>query len=49
MIRTSQICSSCGFKHKNNRYGEKFLCLKCKMNLDADHNAALNILALGSL
>jgi len=46
---TSQKCSSCGFTHKNNRHGEEFLCLNCKNNLDADHNAALNILALGSL
>jgi putative transposase len=46
---TSQICSSCGFKHRNNRQGEKFLCLECKNILDADYNAAKNILALGSL
>jgi len=46
---TSQICSSCGFKHRDNRKGEKFLCLKCGKEFDADFNAALNILALGSL
>jgi transposase len=46
---TSQTCSSCGFKHKNNRLGEKFLCLDCGNALDADYNASLNILALGSL
>ena len=46
---TSQKCSSCGFTHKDNRSGEKFLCVNCKNNLDADYNAALNILALGSL
>lgn len=46
---TSQICSSCGFKHKDNRHGEKFLCLECGDILDADYNAAKNILALGSL
>lgn len=46
---TSQTCSSCGFKHKNNRLGEKFLCLDCGNTLDADYNASLNILALGSL
>ncbi len=46
---TSQKCSSCGFTHKNNRQGEKFLCVNCKNTLDADYNASLNILALGSL
>lgn len=46
---TSQTCSSCGFKHKANRSGEKFLCLECGDVLDADYNAAKNILALGSL
>jgi hypothetical protein len=46
---TSQTCSSCGFKHKNNRLVEKFLCLDCGNALDADYNASLNILALGSL
>lgn len=46
---TSQKCSSCGFTHKNNRHGEKFLCVNCKNVLDVDYNAALNILALGSL
>ena len=46
---TSQMCSSCGFIHKDNRYGEKFLCLKCKNTMDADYNAAKNILTLGSL
>jgi transposase len=40
---TSQTCSSCGFKHKNNRSGEKFLCLDCGHHMDADHNAAINI------
>ena len=46
---TSQICSSCGFKYRDNRQGEKFLCLECGNALDADYNAAKNILALGSL
>jgi len=46
---TSQTCYKCGFRHKNNRLGEKFLCLNCGSSLDADYNASLNILALGSL
>jgi transposase len=40
---TSQTCSSCGFKHKNNRNSEKFLCLSCEYEIDADLNAAKNI------
>jgi transposase len=46
---TSQKCSSCGFIHKNNRSGKTFLCLNCKLLIDADFNASINILALGSL
>jgi putative transposase len=45
---TSQICSSCGFKHKDNRKSEKFLCLSCEMEMDADLNAAKNILQRGT-
>lgn len=48
-VYTSQTCSSCGFRDKNNRKGEKFLCLNCGNVLDADYNASLNILALGCL
>ena len=40
---TSQTCSVCGVKHKNNRSGEKFQCLGCGMQMDADINAAINI------
>jgi transposase len=40
---TSQTCSVCGFKHKNNRSGEKFQCLSCGSEMDADINAAINI------
>jgi len=40
---TSQMCSSCGVRHKNNRHGEQFLCLGCGYAMDADHNAAINI------
>lgn len=46
---TSQTCCSCGFRDKKNRKDELFLCLNCGNILDADHNAAQNILALGSL
>jgi IS605 OrfB family transposase len=44
---TSQTCSCCGFIHKNNRYGEKFLCLNCGYETDADYNASVNILHRG--
>jgi len=44
---TSQICSSCGFKHKNNRNGELFKCLSCGFEADADFNASVNILHRG--
>ena len=46
---TSQKCCNCGFTHKNNRHGEIFLCVNCGEEKDADYNASLNILALGSL
>lgn len=44
---TSQACSRCGFVHKLNRNGEIFKCRNCDCTLDADFNAALNILNLG--
>ena len=45
---TSQICSKCGFKSKKNRKSQsKFECNKCGFTLNADHNAARNILARG--
>ena len=40
---TSQQCSVCGFKDRNNRSGEQFSCLSCGHQMDADHNAAINI------
>ena len=40
---TSQKCSTCGFVDKANRLGERFKCLKCGTELDADFNASLNI------
>jgi len=44
---TSQICSDCGSKDKNNRKGEKFKCLECGFETDADLNASVNILHRG--
>ena len=44
---TSQTCSECRFKHADNRSNESFKCLKCKIELDADYNAAKNILHRG--
>jgi len=42
---TSQTCSCCGFKSKLNRNSqEEFKCKKCKFEINADHNAAINIL-----
>lgn len=44
---TSQTCSSCGHKEKDNRNKERFVCLECGFEDHADVNAAKNILALG--
>jgi IS605 OrfB family transposase len=44
---TSQICSKCGFRHANNRLGEKFKCMDCGIEMDADINASINILHRG--
>ena len=43
---TSQICSSCGILVKKTLSTRTHVC-KCGCVLDRDHNAALNILALG--
>lgn len=40
---TSQTCSSCGHKDRNNRKNELFKCLGCGYENDADLNAAINI------
>ncbi len=41
---TSQTCSRCGHIDKENRQTqEKFVCTKCGFELNADHNAAINI------
>lgn len=44
---TSQTCSRCGFKHKDNRSLESFTCLSCGFEIDADYNASINILHRG--
>jgi putative transposase len=44
---TSQTCSKCGSVHKESRKGELYECVNCGMIIDADYNAALNILQRG--
>lgn len=43
---TSQICSGCGTVHKKD-LSERWHSCGCGTELDRDHNAAINILALG--
>lgn len=45
---TSQKCSRCGYVSKDNRKMQAcFKCMACGFEANADHNAALNILAAG--
>ncbi|MYC61423.1 MAG: transposase, partial [Caldilineaceae bacterium SB0661_bin_34] len=45
---TSQTCSSCGHISQGNRRTQAtFKCVACGFKANADHNAALNILARG--
>ena len=45
---TSQTCSSCGVVDKASRENQsRFKCVHCGFTLNADHNAARNILAKG--
>ena len=45
---TSQTCSQCGCIDKANRPTQaRFKCIACGFETNADHNAALNILAAG--
>jgi len=45
---TSQTCSSCGYKSKENRQSQSaFRCVGCELEINADINAARNILAAG--
>jgi IS605 OrfB family transposase len=45
--KTSQRCHSCGKIDSRNRRGERFRCVSCGREVDADHNAALNLEYLG--
>lgn len=41
---TSQICSECGHYEEGQRKSQsQFVCAKCGVELNADHNAAVNI------
>lgn len=45
---TSQTCHQCGYIDKENRKTQElFECLKCQIKINADRNAAINILTLG--
>jgi putative transposase len=45
--KTSQRCHSCGKIDGKNRKGERFRCVSCGHEYDADHNAAKNLEYLG--
>ena len=44
---TSQRCNLCGYTHKDNRDGRKFLCKRCGHTSHADCNAGANIEDVG--
>jgi putative transposase len=46
---TSQDCSRCGHRQKQSLSERVYRCPCCGLELDRDHNASLNILALGLL
>ena len=46
-VYTSQECSQCGFIRRDNRVGERFCCMNCGYEADADYNASVNILHRG--
>jgi len=43
---TSQVCSECGYKDKNNRKNGEFKCKECGFELNADLNASRNIASI---
>ena len=45
--KTSQRCSHCGKIDKRSRCGERFKCVSCGYETDADYNASLNLALLG--
>jgi putative transposase len=42
---TSQMCPSCGFVNGKNRNGDRFKCINCGYEQDADRVAAMNLKA----
>ena len=44
---TSQTCSSCGKRKKLSLKERTYECVSCGLNMDRDHNAAINILNKG--
>lgn len=46
---TSQMCSVCGSTDKKSRKGEVFCCVECGYSTDADYNASVNILHIGTI
>jgi len=44
---TSQTCSRCGYRQSKKLSDRVHKCSSCGLILDRDHNAAINILALG--
>jgi putative transposase len=44
---TSQTCSRCGHRQKLSLGERIFCCPCCTLEIDRDHNAALNILRIG--
>ncbi len=43
---TSQICSKCGYKDRENRERREFKCKECGFELNADLNASRNIASI---
>ena len=44
---TTQTCSTCGYRQKLSLSERRFNCPNCGLEIDRDHNAALNINSLG--